>query len=261
MIGVSTPDLKPCAHTGGPRVLRPVVLRPGRRVRPGRAAARAHPRWGALSGADARGSLVCTRASSVTEPCRASEPTTSTTSRAAPRCWGAAVAARSTTWRTRSGGRSDRRGARRPRRRPSRRGRWRSDLVGSTTVLEEKTPSGRELPGALAAVERWAGRRRRRGRGRADRWRHRAAAALTAHAAGLAARRRGPGRSGDAAHRPAVPVRRRAAGGHRGGGDVERLRIVVDTADPRDLETVWREACRTAAGGRPSRSAPSTPRC
>lgn len=121
-------------------------------------------------------------------------------------------------------------------------------LIGSTTVLEEKIPSGRELPDALAAVERWT-------RQRADAVVAAQiggvtgpAAALTAHAAGL------PLVDADLVGRatPRVdqlslfvdPLPSVTAAAVTSSG----LRIVVDAPDPRDLETVWREAVSHSGG-------------
>ncbi|MDM7887750.1 DUF917 domain-containing protein [Curtobacterium sp. RHCJP20] len=121
-------------------------------------------------------------------------------------------------------------------------------LVGSTTVLEEKTPSGRELPDALAAVERWTGRRADAVVAAQIGGVTGPAAALTAHAAGL------PLVDADLVGRAtpridqlslfvdALPVVTAAAVTSSG------LRIVVDTADARDLETVWREAVSHSGG-------------
>ncbi len=121
-------------------------------------------------------------------------------------------------------------------------------LVGSTTVLEEKTPSGRELPDALAAVERWTGRRADAVVAAQIGGVTGPAAALTAHAAGL------PLVDADLVGRatpridqfslfvdplPAVTAAAVTSSG---------LRIVVDAPDPRDLETVWREAVSHSGG-------------
>ncbi|WIE75008.1 DUF917 domain-containing protein [Curtobacterium sp. MCSS17_007] len=121
-------------------------------------------------------------------------------------------------------------------------------LVGSTTVLEEKTPSGRELPDALAAVERWTGRRADAVVAAQIGGVTGPAAALTALAAGL------PLVDADLVGRatprldqlslfvdrmPAVTAAAVTSSG---------LRIVVDAPDPRDLETVWREAVSHSGG-------------
>lgn len=121
-------------------------------------------------------------------------------------------------------------------------------LIGSTTVLEEKTPSGRELPDALEAVERWTGRRADAVVAAQIGGVTGPAAALTAHAAGL------PLVDADLVGRatpridqlslfvdplPAVTAAAVTSSG---------LRIVVDAPDPRDLETVWREAVSHSGG-------------
>ncbi|KTR02134.1 DUF917 domain-containing protein [Curtobacterium luteum] len=121
-------------------------------------------------------------------------------------------------------------------------------LIGSTTVLEEKTPSGRELPDALAAVERWTGRRADAVVAAQIGGVTGPAAALTALAAGL------PLVDADLVGRatpridqlslfvdplPAVTAAAVTSSG---------LRIVVDAPDPRDLETVWREAVSHSGG-------------
>jgi uncharacterized protein len=121
-------------------------------------------------------------------------------------------------------------------------------LIGSTTVLEEKTPSGRELPDALAAVERWTARRADAVVAAQIGGVTGPAAALTAHAAGL------PLVDADLVGRatpridqlslfvdplPAVTAAAVTSSG---------LRIVVDAPDPRDLETVWREAVSHSGG-------------
>lgn len=121
-------------------------------------------------------------------------------------------------------------------------------VVGSTTVLEEKTPSGRELPDALAAVERWTGLRADAVVAAQIGGVTGPAAALTAHAAGL------PLVDADLVGRatpridqlslfvdplPAVTAAAVTSSG---------LRIVVDAPDPRDLETVWREAVSHSGG-------------
>lgn len=120
-------------------------------------------------------------------------------------------------------------------------------LIGSTTVLEEKTPSGRELPDALAAVERWTGRRADAVVAAQIGGVTGPAAALTAVAAGL------PLVDADLVGRatPRIdqlslfvdPVPVTAAAVTSSG-----LRIVVDAPDPRDLETVWREAVSHSGG-------------
>lgn len=121
-------------------------------------------------------------------------------------------------------------------------------LVGSTTVLEEKTPSGRELPDALAAVERWTGRRADAVVAAQIGGVTGPAAALTAHAAGL------PLVDADLVGRatPRIdqlslfvdPLPSITAAAVTSSG----LRIVVDAPDPRDLETVWREAVSHSGG-------------
>lgn len=121
-------------------------------------------------------------------------------------------------------------------------------LVGSTTVLEEKTPSGRELPDALAAVERWTGRRADAVVAAQIGGVTGPAAALTAHAAGL------PLLDADLVGRatPRIdqlslfvdPLSAVTAAAVTSSG----LRIVVDAPDPRDLETVWREAVSHSGG-------------
>ncbi|WP_171898820.1 DUF917 domain-containing protein [Curtobacterium sp. UCD-KPL2560] len=121
-------------------------------------------------------------------------------------------------------------------------------LVGSTTVLEEKTPSGRELPDALAAVERWTGRRADAVVAAQIGGVTGPAAALTAHAAGL------PLVDADLVGRatPRIdqlslfvdPLPTVTAAAVTSSG----LRIVVDAPDPRDLETVWREAVSHSGG-------------
>ncbi|MET3638226.1 DUF917 domain-containing protein [Curtobacterium oceanosedimentum] len=121
-------------------------------------------------------------------------------------------------------------------------------LVGSTTVLEEKTPSGRELPGALAAVERWTGRTADAVVAAQIGGVTGPAAALTAHAAGLPlvdadlVGRATPRLDQLSLFVDALPAVTAAAVTSSG------LRIVVDTADPRDLETVWREAVSHSGG-------------
>ncbi|MCJ1712925.1 DUF917 domain-containing protein [Curtobacterium sp. VKM Ac-2922] len=121
-------------------------------------------------------------------------------------------------------------------------------LVGSTTVLEEKVPSGRELPDALAAVERWTGRRADAVIAAQIGGVTAPAAALTAHAAGL------PLVDADLVGRatPRIdqlslfvdPLAAVTAAAVTSSG----LRIVVDAPDPRDLETVWREAVSHSGG-------------
>ncbi|MCA5924926.1 DUF917 domain-containing protein [Curtobacterium oceanosedimentum] len=121
-------------------------------------------------------------------------------------------------------------------------------LVGSTTVLEEKMPSGDELPAALAAVERWTGRRADAVVAAQIGGVTGPAAALTAHAAGL------PLVDADLVGRavPRIdqlsvfigPVTTVTAAAATTSG----LRIVVDAQQPLDLETVWREAVSHSGG-------------
>ncbi|PZE24783.1 DUF917 domain-containing protein [Curtobacterium sp. MCBD17_028] len=121
-------------------------------------------------------------------------------------------------------------------------------LVGSTTVLEEKMPSGRELPDALAAVERWTG-------DRADAVLPAQIGGVTGPAAALTAHLVGrPLVDADLVGRAtprldqltlfaagALPVTAAAA-------TSSGLRIVVDAPSPGDLETVWREAVSHSGG-------------
>lgn len=121
-------------------------------------------------------------------------------------------------------------------------------LVGSTTVLEEKMPSGRELPDALAAVERWTGERADAVVAAQIGGVTGPAAALTAHLVGR------PLVDADLVGRAtprldqltlfaAGPVPVTAAAATSSG-----LRIVVDAPTPGELETVWREAVSHSGG-------------
>jgi DUF917 family protein len=120
-------------------------------------------------------------------------------------------------------------------------------LIGSTTVLEEKMPSGEELPAALAAVERWTGTRADAVVAAQIGGVTGPAAALTAHAAGL------PLVDADLVGRavPRIdqlsvfvgPTTTVTAAATTSG-----LRIVVDARHPHDVETVWREAVSHSGG-------------
>ncbi|MGN8048913.1 DUF917 domain-containing protein [Curtobacterium sp. 22159] len=121
-------------------------------------------------------------------------------------------------------------------------------LVGSTTVLEEKMPSGHELPDALAAVERWTGVRADAVVAAQIGGVTGPAAALTAHASGLPlvdadlVGRAAPRIDQLSVFVGAMPSVTAAASTTSG------LRIVVDAPDPHDLETVWREAVSHSGG-------------
>lgn len=122
-------------------------------------------------------------------------------------------------------------------------------LIGSTTVLEEKTPSGDELPAALAAVERWSG-------GRADAVVAAQIGGVTGPAAALTARTVGlPLVDADLVGRatPRIDQLSLFAAGPLGpvtaaAATSSGLRIVLDAPDPADLETVWREAVSHSGG-------------
>ena len=121
-------------------------------------------------------------------------------------------------------------------------------LIGSTTVLEEKMPSGRELPDALAAIERWAGVRADAVVAAQIGGVTGPAAALTAHSAGLPlvdadlVGRAAPRIDQLSVFVGATPTVTAAAATTSG------LRIVVDAHDPVDLETVWRESVSHSGG-------------
>jgi len=121
-------------------------------------------------------------------------------------------------------------------------------LVGSTTVLEEKMPSGDELPAALAAVERWTGERADAVVAAQIGGVTGPAAALTAHAAGL------PLVDADLVGRAVPRIDQLSvfvgptASVTAAATTTSGLRIVVEARHPVDLETVWREAVSHSGG-------------
>jgi DUF917 family protein len=121
-------------------------------------------------------------------------------------------------------------------------------LIGSTTVLEEKMPSGDELPAAVDALLRWTG-------GTIDAVAPSQIGGVIGPAAALTSARLGVplldldcvGRAAPRIDQLSVFADERirvAAAAVTSSG----LRIVVDAPEPHDLETVWREAVSHTGG-------------
>lgn len=121
-------------------------------------------------------------------------------------------------------------------------------LVGSTTVMEEKMPSGRELPATVDAIKQWTGRR-------VDAVLPAQVGGLTSLAAAvLAYQLRVPLLDADLEGRATPRLDQLTIFGPDADGVTAAavtssgLTVLVSDATPADLETVWRDAISHSGG-------------